>query len=245
MGGWFRKEIKRARRLQRPEDAASAALPARVLAKLGVVPQQLAGGDIYPALEKGTIDAAEWVGPYDDEKLGFYKVAPYLLLSGLVGRRRRCCTTSSISRSGTSCRKNYQAIDPVGVGRCRQHHDDGALRCRQSGGAAGGCSPAARSCGPFPQAGDGCLLQGGARASMRDLSKTNAEFKKVYDSLVRVPQRPVSVVAGRRIRLRQLHDPHAHARLERDRSQAVAKPRSAAPGLSFTVSATSSELRRR
>ena len=44
--------------------------------KLGVVPQQLAGGDIYPALEKGTIDAAEWVGPYDDEKLGFYKVAP-------------------------------------------------------------------------------------------------------------------------------------------------------------------------
>jgi TRAP-type mannitol/chloroaromatic compound transport system substrate-binding protein len=40
-----------------------------------VVPQQIAGGDIYPALEKGTIDAAEWVGPYDDEKLGFYKVA--------------------------------------------------------------------------------------------------------------------------------------------------------------------------
>ena len=45
--------------------------------KLGVVPQQLAGGDIYPALEKGTIDAAEWVGPYDDETLGFYKVAPH------------------------------------------------------------------------------------------------------------------------------------------------------------------------
>ena len=42
-----------------------------MLAKLGVVPQQIAGGDIYPALEKGTIDAAEWVGPYDDEKLGF------------------------------------------------------------------------------------------------------------------------------------------------------------------------------
>ena len=46
-----------------------------VMSKLGVVPQQIAGGDIYPALEKGTIDAAEWVGPYDDEKLGFYKVA--------------------------------------------------------------------------------------------------------------------------------------------------------------------------
>ncbi|TIU02661.1 MAG: ABC transporter substrate-binding protein, partial [Mesorhizobium sp.] len=48
----------------------------KVVQRLGVVPQQIAGGDIYPALEKGTIDAAEWVGPYDDEKLGFYKVAP-------------------------------------------------------------------------------------------------------------------------------------------------------------------------
>jgi TRAP-type mannitol/chloroaromatic compound transport system substrate-binding protein len=66
----------------------------KVMEKLGVVPQQIAGGDIYPALEKGTIDAAEWVGPYDDEKLGFYKVAPVLLLSRLVGRRlcrRRVC----------------------------------------------------------------------------------------------------------------------------------------------------------
>ena len=54
----------------------------RVLQKLGVVPQQIAGGDIYPALEKGTIDAAEWVGPYDDEKLGFYKVAPHYYYPG-------------------------------------------------------------------------------------------------------------------------------------------------------------------
>ena len=50
--------------------------------KLGVVPQQIPGGDIYPALEKGTIDAAEWVGPYDDEKLGFYKVAPFYYYPG-------------------------------------------------------------------------------------------------------------------------------------------------------------------
>jgi TRAP-type mannitol/chloroaromatic compound transport system substrate-binding protein len=54
----------------------------KVLERLGLVPQQLAGGDIYPALEKGTIDAAEWVGPYDDEKLGFYKVAPYYYAPG-------------------------------------------------------------------------------------------------------------------------------------------------------------------
>ena len=54
----------------------------QVVGKLGVVPQQIAAGDIYPALEKGTIDAAEWVGPYDDEKLGFYKVANYYYYPG-------------------------------------------------------------------------------------------------------------------------------------------------------------------
>jgi TRAP-type mannitol/chloroaromatic compound transport system substrate-binding protein len=52
------------------------------MSKLGVVPQQIGGGDIYPALEKGTIDGAEWVGPYDDEKLGFYKVAKYYYYPG-------------------------------------------------------------------------------------------------------------------------------------------------------------------
>ena len=54
----------------------------QVMTKLGVVPQQIAGGDIYPALEKGTIDAAEWVGPYDDQKLGFNKIAPYYYYPG-------------------------------------------------------------------------------------------------------------------------------------------------------------------
>src|SRR5690606_110346 len=49
----------------------------KIMQKVGVVPQQIAGGDIYPSLEKGTIDGAEWVGPYDDEKLGFYKVAKF------------------------------------------------------------------------------------------------------------------------------------------------------------------------
>jgi len=54
-----------------------AGVAGEVMSRLGVVPQQLPGGDIYPSLERGTIDAAEWVGPYDDEKLGFYQIAPY------------------------------------------------------------------------------------------------------------------------------------------------------------------------
>jgi TRAP-type mannitol/chloroaromatic compound transport system substrate-binding protein len=74
MGGWFRKPIKSVSDLKGLKFRIGGT-GGTVLTKLGVVPQQIAGGDIYPALEKGTIDAAEWVGPYDDEKLGFYKVA--------------------------------------------------------------------------------------------------------------------------------------------------------------------------
>src|SRR5450830_2053675 len=81
MGGWFRKEIKTVADLKGIKFRVSG-YAGLALGKLGVVPQQLAGGDVYPALEKGTIDGAEWVGPYDDEKLGFYKVAKYYYYPG-------------------------------------------------------------------------------------------------------------------------------------------------------------------
>ena len=81
MGGWFRKEINTVEDLKGLKMRIGG-FPGRVLQKLGAVPQQIAAGDIYPALEKGTIDAAEWVGPYDDEKLGFYKVAPHYYYPG-------------------------------------------------------------------------------------------------------------------------------------------------------------------
>jgi TRAP-type mannitol/chloroaromatic compound transport system substrate-binding protein len=81
MGGWFRKEIKTVADLKGLKFRI-AGVAGAILTKLGVVPQQIGGGDIYPALEKGTIDAAEWVGPYDDEKLGFFKVAKYYYYPG-------------------------------------------------------------------------------------------------------------------------------------------------------------------
>lgn len=81
MGGWFRKEIHNVEDLKGVKMRIGG-FAGRVMQKLGLVPQQIAGGDIYPALEKGTIDAAEWVGPYDDEKLGFYKVAPFYYAPG-------------------------------------------------------------------------------------------------------------------------------------------------------------------
>lgn len=74
MGGWFRKEIKSLADVKGVK-MRIAGLGGTVFSSLGMVTQQIPGSDIYPALEKGTIDAAEWVGPYDDEKLGFYKVA--------------------------------------------------------------------------------------------------------------------------------------------------------------------------
>src|SRR6185295_12788300 len=88
--GWFRKELKT------PADFNGvkmrvAGFGGRVLAKLGVVPQQIAGGDIYPALEKGTLDAAEWVGPHDDEKLGFHKVAKYMHIPGVLELEANNC----------------------------------------------------------------------------------------------------------------------------------------------------------
>jgi len=81
MGGWFRKEVKSVQDLNGLKMRIGG-FAGRVMQRLGLVPQQIAGGDIYPALEKGTIDAAEWVGPYDDEKLGFFKVAPHYYAPG-------------------------------------------------------------------------------------------------------------------------------------------------------------------
>jgi TRAP-type mannitol/chloroaromatic compound transport system substrate-binding protein len=81
MGGWFRKEIKTVADLKGLKMRIGG-WAGKTMSKLGVVPQLIAGGDVYPSLEKGTIDAAEWVGPYDDEKLGFYKVAKYYYYPG-------------------------------------------------------------------------------------------------------------------------------------------------------------------
>jgi len=81
MGGWFRNEIKSLDDLKGLKFRI-AGFAGQILSRLGVVPQQLPAGDIYPSLEKGTIDAAEWVGPYDDERLGLYKVAKYYYYPG-------------------------------------------------------------------------------------------------------------------------------------------------------------------
>lgn len=76
MGGWYRKQINSLEDLKGLK-LRIGGLAGQVMQRLGVLPQQIPGNDLYPALEKGAIDAAEWVGPYDDEKFGFQKVAKY------------------------------------------------------------------------------------------------------------------------------------------------------------------------
>ena len=180
MGGWFRKEIKTVDDLKGLKFRIGG-WAGKTLQKLGVVPQQIAGGDIYPALEKGTIDAAEWVGPYDDEKLGFYKVAPVLLLSRLVGRRHRQPLHDQSGQMERSCRRTIRRSSrrpPV-----RQRRANRKIRRPQPGGveAAGG---GRRAAAPVLAADHGGLPEGIERGERRNVGGERRTYKKVWDSMV-------------------------------------------------------------
>ena len=153
MGGWWRKEINTVDDLKGVKFRCGGFAGA-VLAKLGVVPSNIAPSDIYPALEKGTLDATEFVGPYDDLKLGFYKVAKYYYYPGWWEGGASLFTLINLDK-WNALPKAYQEAHQDGLGR-GQRRDAGALRCGQSGGAApaGGQRGAAaqllaaRSCRP-------------------------------------------------------------------------------------------------
>ena len=82
MGGWYRKEIKTVKDLKGLKMRMGGGLFGETMQKLGVVAQNMPAGEVYQALEKGTLDATEFVGPYDDQKLGFNKVAPFYYYPG-------------------------------------------------------------------------------------------------------------------------------------------------------------------
>ncbi len=81
MGGWYRKPIQGAADFKGLKFRVGG-FAGKVVERMGGVPQNIPGGEIYQSLEKGTIDAAEWIGPYDDQKLGFHKVAPHYAYPG-------------------------------------------------------------------------------------------------------------------------------------------------------------------
>jgi len=179
MGGWFRKEIKEVSDLSGLKMRIGG-FAGRVLAKVGVVAQQLAGGDIYPALEKGTLDAAEWVGPYDDEKLGFHKVAPYYYYPGWWEGGPMLHHFINIAK-WNELPKNYQAIvhsaSHVANTMMQAKYDaanPAALKRLVAGGA---------QLRPFSQpVMEACLRAAGELYA--ETSASNAEFKTVYDAVV-------------------------------------------------------------
>jgi len=179
MGGWFRKEIKSMADLQGLKFRVGG-FAGRVLQKVGVVPQQIAAGDIYPALEKGTIDAAEWVGPYDDEKLGFYKVAPYYYYPGwwegsacphfmfnlakwneLPKLYQDACRTAA-AQSNVWMSAKYDHLNPAALKRLVAQ----GVQLR-----------------PFPaEVVEACY--NAAKELYAEISNENADFKKLHDAVV-------------------------------------------------------------
>jgi len=118
MGGWFRKEVKSVADLKGLKFRIGG-MAGLVMAKLGAVPQQLGAPDIYPSLEKGTIDAAEWVGPYDDEKLGFNKVAKYYYYPGFWEGGPMLMTLVN-EKKWNELPKTYQAALATACGEANQ-----------------------------------------------------------------------------------------------------------------------------
>ena len=179
MGGWFRKEIKSLADMQGVKMRIGG-FGGKVISKIGVVPQQIAGGEIYQALEKGTIDAAEWVGPYDDEKLGFHKVAPHYYYPGwweggpmlhtMINTAKwaelppvyQSLVKTACQAANVDMLAKYDALNPA------------ALKKLAASGA---------KFHPFPQD----MLEAcfnAAKETYAEMSATNAAFKKVHDAMM-------------------------------------------------------------
>jgi len=180
MGGWYRREIKSVADLKGLK-MRIAGLAGEVMIKVGVTPQQIAGGDVYPSLEKGTIDATEFIGPYDDEKLGFYKIAKFYYypawwegnatLNAFVNLKQweslpgeyKAALQTACSEAHTWMVAREDALNPA------------ALRRLVAAGT---------QLRPFPRA----VLQAchqAARELYQEISNKNAKFKKVYDAMDR------------------------------------------------------------
>ena len=179
MGGWFRKDINTVADLQGLKMRIGG-FAGSILTKLGVVPQTIAGGDIYPALEKGTIDATEWVGPYDDEKLGFYKVAPNYYYPGFWEGGSALHTMVSKAKFD-ELPASYKAVLTAAcqAANCDMlasydHKNPAALKRLAAAGA---------QLKPFSQEVlDACYAA--ALSTYAEINAANPGFKKIYDSVL-------------------------------------------------------------
>ncbi len=179
MGGFFRKELKTVDDLKGLKFRIGG-LGGDVLAKLGVVPQQIPAGDVFPALERGTIDAAEFVGPYDDEKLGLVKVAKYYYAPGWweggamlhlmvnlqkyneLPKHYQAILFNACEAANNWMLAKYDAVNPAGLRRLLAQ----GVELRS-----------------FPQP----IMEAALKASNElygEISAKNADFKRAYESMV-------------------------------------------------------------
>jgi TRAP-type mannitol/chloroaromatic compound transport system substrate-binding protein len=176
MGGWFRKEVKSLADFKGLKFRVGG-FAGKVVERIGGVAQNIPGGEIYQALEKGTIDAAEWVGPYDDQKLGFYKVAPFYAYPGwweggpqldLFVNSKAYDGLSAEYKAMIECASSYAHVDMQAK---YDGKNAGALKALVAGGA---------KLFPFPKD----LMDAAFKESMAlysEISAKNPNFKKVYD----------------------------------------------------------------
>jgi len=181
MGGWFRREINT------PEDWRGLKMRiggfgGKVLARLGAVPQGMPGGEIYQNLEKGVIDAAEWVGPYDDEKLGFYRIAKYYYYPGWWEGQAMLSFFFNLDK-WTSLPPTYQAIvrsaaqtaNTVMTARYDMQNPAALRRLAEAGAILR----------PFSESVlDACLEA--SNAVYAEIMATNADFRKTYEAMTAV-----------------------------------------------------------
>ncbi|SHH54895.1 TRAP transporter substrate-binding protein [Pollutimonas bauzanensis] len=177
MGGWYRKEIKSVADLQGLK-MRTAGFAGEVLSRMGVVPQQIPPGDIYPSLEKGTLDAVEFVGPVDDEKLGFQKVAKYYYYPGWWEGSAQVSLYVN-DEAYNSLPKNYQSLIDIAA--------------RAAGGKMLGDYDAHNPAALRRLIGSGAVLKAFPRDVMdasfkasnevyKEFSDKNATFKKIHDN---------------------------------------------------------------
>ena len=177
MGGWFRKEIKTVADLKGLKMRIGG-FAGNVLSKLGLVPQQLPGGEIYGALEKGTLDAVEWSGPYDDEKLGVHKVAPYYYYPGWWEGSANITVYVNIRQWDSLSAENKAILEMACADAHGQmvakydHHNPAALKRLIAGGTR-------LRAFPTPVM-DACLAA--ANELFAETAATNAKFKKVFEA---------------------------------------------------------------
>jgi TRAP-type mannitol/chloroaromatic compound transport system substrate-binding protein len=178
MGGWFREPVNSLAELAGVRMRIPG-IGGEIMARLGVTVQTLAAPEIYPALERGAIDAVDWVGPHDDEVLGLHQIAknyyypgwwePGVTVGLLVGRAaydelpepyrqalRTACGETFCDRLAA-----YDALNPSAMERLVRDH------------------------GVIVRAYSADIMDAAwreSRAYLDDLAQANAEFRRVYDS---------------------------------------------------------------